>query len=146
MTVLLIDDSALVIERLQEMLLPLPGVELIGPAANIPEALRSVRVSSPDVVVLDLNLPGGSGVTVLKTIKKEKPSTIVIVLTNYAFPQYEKKCFEAGADLFLDKSKDFARVPRLIQKLSTQLDRPRRYHSAQGSQSHVHAESKAGSR
>jgi len=140
MTVLLIDDSALVIERLQEMLLPLPGVELIGPAANIPEALRSVRVSSPDVVVLDLNLPGGSGVTVLKT------STIVIVLTNYAFPQYEKKCFEAGADLFLDKSKDFARVPRLIQKLSTQLDRPRRYHSAQGSQSHVHAESKAGSR
>jgi DNA-binding NarL/FixJ family response regulator len=129
MKILLIDDSALVVERLQEMLAPLPGVEVVGHATDIPEVLRSLRASSPDVVLLDLHLPGGSGIKVMETIRKEKPAIIVIVLTNYAFPQYEKRCAAAGAHSFLDKSKDFTRVPGLIQELSNQMDHRQRSRS-----------------
>lgn len=118
MKVFLVDDSAQVIERLKEMLAPLPGVELMGIAADIPAAFIGLRAVTPDVVLLDLHLPGGSGIEVLKVIKKEMPATKVIVLTNYAFPQYQRKCEEAGADAFLDKSKDFAKVPEVIESLS----------------------------
>ena len=118
MKVLLIDDSAEVIERLREMLAPIPGIELIGDAADIPEAMVMVRQTTPDVVVLDLHLPSGTGIEVLQMVKKELPSTVVIILTNYAFPQYQKKCVMAGADGFLDKSKDFTKVPEVIRALT----------------------------
>ena len=118
MKVFLIDDSAQVIERLMEMLAPLPGVEVVGHAADIPEALLALPSASPDVVLLDLHLPSGSGIEVLEAIKKEMPATIVIVLTNYAFPQYKQKCLELGAHAFLDKSKDFTVVPKMISAIA----------------------------
>lgn len=117
MNVFLVDDSPVVIERLEEMLDPLPGIEVIGYAADIPEALRSIREAKPDVVLLDLHLPSGSGIEVLKKIKKEMPATVVIVLTNYAFPQYSEKCMELGAHAFLDKSSDFTSIPEMVWAL-----------------------------
>lgn len=114
MKVFLVDDSAQVIERLLEMLAPLPGVEVIGHAADIPEALLSLRAAIPDVVLLDLHLPSGSGIEVLEAIKREMPATIVIVLTNYTFPQYKQRCLGLGAYAFLDKSTDFTSVPEMI--------------------------------
>jgi DNA-binding NarL/FixJ family response regulator len=118
MKVFLIDDSAQVLERLEEMLAPLPGVEVIGHAADIPEVLPSLRAATPDVVLLDLHLPSGSGIEVLEAIKIEMPAIIVIVLTNYAFPQYEQKCLDLGAYAFLDKSTDFTSVPEMIWALA----------------------------
>jgi DNA-binding NarL/FixJ family response regulator len=114
MKVFLIDDSAQVFERLLEMLAPLPGVQVIGHAADIPEALLGLRTAIPDVVLLDLHLPSGSGIELLEAIKREMPATLVIVLTNYAFPQYKQKCLELGAHAFLDKSTDFTVVPEMI--------------------------------
>jgi DNA-binding NarL/FixJ family response regulator len=118
MTVFLVDDSPQVIDFLKEMLAALPGIEVAGHAHDVSTALRSIRTASPDVVLLDLHLPDGSGMEVLKTIKKEMPATIVIVLTNYAFPQYKQKCLEMGAHAFLDKSTDFTKIPRLISDVS----------------------------
>jgi len=146
MKVFLIDDSPKVIERLQEMIAPIPGVELVGYAADIPGALRVFRTKCPDVVVLDLHLPGGNGIQVLQTIKKEKPETVVIVLTNCAFPQYEKKCAEAGAHSFLDKSKDFGRVPRVIQALSRERDHGKHVRSGSDFEAQPRLECKEGSR
>lgn len=122
MKVFLIDDSAEVIERLMEMLAPLRGIEVTGHAARIPEALAALRATSPDVVLLDLHLSNGSGIEILQAIKKEIPGTIVIVLTNYTFAQYQRKCFEAGANAFLDKSTDFIKVPKVIQALANRKE------------------------
>ena len=69
-------------------------------------------------MLLDLNLPSGSGIKVLQMIKNEMPGVVAVVLTNYAFPQYRKKCAEAGAYAFLDKSTDFNKVPQLLSELS----------------------------
>jgi Response regulator containing a CheY-like receiver domain and an HTH DNA-binding domain len=55
-------------------------------------------------------MPGGSGVDVLKYIKKEQPSTVVIILTNYPYPQYRQECMDEGANFFFDKSIELAKV------------------------------------
>jgi DNA-binding NarL/FixJ family response regulator len=123
MNVLMVDDSAQVIERLKEMLGLLPGVEVVGWVADLPEALETVQTAKPDVVLLDLHLPSGSGLQLLETIKSQKLNSVVIVLTNYAFPQYRRKCVEAGAYAFLDKSTDFTKVPEVVAALLKPTDR-----------------------
>lgn len=118
MKIFLVDDSPQVIERLKEMLNPIAGVEVIGFAGDIPAALNSIRATLPDIVLLDLNLPDGSGIQLLRAMRTETPDVKVIVLTNYAFPQYKRKCLALGAHAFLDKSTDFTSVPDLIRMLA----------------------------
>jgi DNA-binding NarL/FixJ family response regulator len=100
------DDSEAVRERLIDLLSEVDGAEVIGQAANAGDAVEGVRRLKPHVVILDIQMPGGSGIDVLKEIKQERLPPVVLMLTNHASPQYRKKCLEWGADFFLDKSRD----------------------------------------
>jgi DNA-binding NarL/FixJ family response regulator len=60
---------------------------------------------------------GGRGIEVLKYIKKIEPVTLVIILTNYPYPQYLKKCMDLGADFFFDKSTEFEKVTEVCEQL-----------------------------
>jgi DNA-binding NarL/FixJ family response regulator len=102
------------------MLSELPGVEITGYAQDVPEALTSIKALKPDVVILDIRMPGGSGVDVLQDIKQEEKTPMVIVLTNYPYPQYRKKCMELGADFFFDKSAEFEKVTAIFKQLTEQ--------------------------
>ena len=62
-------------------------------------------------------MPGASGINRLHEMKKDKPAPIIMILTNYPYPQYRKKCADAGADYFFDKSTEFDKVPEVLQKL-----------------------------
>lgn len=117
MKVFLTDDSLVIIERLREMLSALPGIQIAGSAGDVTEAIRSIHDTKPEAVVLDLHLPPRSGLEVLEKVKGEAPETIVVVLTNYAFPQYQRKCADAGADAFLDKSTQFMEVGDILRQL-----------------------------
>jgi len=117
MTVLIADDSQVVAERLSSMLSELSGIEIAGHAGTVPEALHAVRSLRPDVVILDLQMPGGHGMDVLKTTKREQPGLTVIVLTNHSHWQYRKKCLENGARSFLDKSTEFQEVAVVLREL-----------------------------
>lgn len=117
MKVFIADDSEVVCERLTAMLSELPGVEVVGKATDSSEAIRSIRELHPDAVILDIRMPGGSGIDVLKAIKKDNYAPRVIVLTNYPYPQYRKACMDAGAEFFLDKSTEFEKVTELIKQL-----------------------------
>jgi DNA-binding NarL/FixJ family response regulator len=117
MTVLIADDSQVVAKRLMTMLAELRGIEIAGHAGTVPEALHAVRSLRPNVVILDLQMPGGRGMDVLKTIKREQPSSMVIVLTNHGYPQYSKKCMENGARFFFDKSTEFQKVTAVLSEL-----------------------------
>jgi DNA-binding response OmpR family regulator len=68
-------------------------------------------------VILDIRMPGGSGMDVLQAIKREKQAPMVIMLTNYPYPQYRKKCLGLGADYFFDKSTEFEKVTELFKQL-----------------------------
>lgn len=116
--VLIADDSSAVRERLVTMLADLKGVEVIGQAQNVEEAIASIRLLKPKAVILDIRMPGGSGINVLQAIKLEAPSPVVIILTNYPYLQYRKKCLEAGADFFFDKSTEFNKIPQVFKLLT----------------------------
>lgn len=114
MNVYIVDDSMILRERLVSMLSDLDGLRIVGQASETREAMEGIQRLKPDVVILDLHLPGGGGIKVLRYTKQETPATKVIILTNYDYPQYRNTCFEAGADLFVDKLTEFDRVPALV--------------------------------
>ena len=117
MKVLVVDDSALLRERLISMISELPGVTAIGQAQDAPEALNSVQELNPDVVILDIRLSDENGIEVLKKMKKDKSTAVTIMFTNYPYAQYRKKCQEAGADFFFDKSTEFHRITDVLKHI-----------------------------
>ena len=115
MRVLVVDDSALVRTRLVEMLADIQGVEHVDSAAGFAEASVFVHTQPIDVAVLDVRMPDGSGIDLLRAIRAGGRSTLVIMLTNYPLPQLRTTCLSAGADFFFDKSADFQRVADIVQ-------------------------------
>ena len=114
--VFIVDDSLIVREHLVTMLEELAGIEIVGQAENVAEAISGIRILQPDVVILDIRMPGGNGIDVLQTIKQDEAAPMVIILTNYPYPGYRQKCLQAGADFFLDKSTEFDQIPELFER------------------------------
>ncbi len=120
MYVLIVDDSVIASGRLRLMLEELEGVTVVGQAGGVAEALMFLKVWLPHLVVLDLSMPDGNGIDVLRQIKKWNRSTVVAVLTNYPEELVRRKCLEAGADYFLDKSRDYERIPEIVTEVRRQ--------------------------
>ena len=117
MRVLIADDSAVIVQRLTTMLADVDGIDIVGHAGTVAEASRAVRTLKPDVVILDMRMPGGSGIDVLESMKRDRVTPIVIVLTNYQYPQYREKCLRSGARFFMDKSTEFEKVGAVLRSL-----------------------------
>ena len=118
MRVLIVDDSKAVCKGLQQMLTGVPGIDIVGQVYNGKDAITSISELKPDMVILDIRLPDLSGIEVLKDIRAKNLSTRVIMLTNYPYPQYRKKCEELGADYFFDKVTEIEEIPKVIEKLA----------------------------
>ena len=118
MRVFIVDDSKIVCKGLQQMLINIAGVKIVGQAYNAPDAIILISETKPDVVTLDIRLPGLSGIDVLKNIRAKKLPIQVIMLTNYPYPQYRKKCGELGADYFFDKVTEIEEIPKVIEELA----------------------------
>jgi DNA-binding NarL/FixJ family response regulator len=115
MKLVIADDSEIVVQRLADLLSDVPGVELVGRAADVPDALRCIQQLNPDMVILDLRMPGGSGLDILRAIRPERPELFVLICTNYAYPQYREECLAAGANEFVDKSAEFEKIPAILR-------------------------------
>jgi len=116
MKVFVVEDSAIVRGRIISLIADNPKIEIAGFSGRPVEAMRLIRELSPDFVILDIRLEGGSGIDLLKIIKSELPETAVLVLTNYPYPQYQNKCRALGAEYFLDKSKDFDKIAEILAR------------------------------
>jgi len=116
--VFIVDDSPVVRERLATLLSDLPSVEIVGQAEIAFEAISATRRLKPDVMLLDISMPGGSGIHVLEMVKKERPAPMVIMLTNFAHEQYRQKCLQLGADFFFDKSTEFEKVLSVLNPVN----------------------------
>jgi len=114
--VFIADDSLIVREHLVIMLDELAGIKVVGQAENVAEAISGIRMLQPHVVILDIRMPGGNGIDVLRHVKQDEVSPMVIILTNYPYPAYRQKCLQAGADFFLDKSTEFDQIPELFER------------------------------
>jgi len=116
--VVLADDSEVVRQRLRTVISGLPNVLIVGEAADADQALARIREHAPDVVVLDMFMPGGGGTRVLQDLAGADQRPIVLVFTNFAYPEYRDACLQLGADHFLDKSADLERLLSILGQLA----------------------------
>lgn len=103
MKILLVDDHAVVRSGLRRLLADLPRAD-VHEAATGREALAAVRAGRPEVVVLDLNLPGLGGVELLRRVLQEHPAARVLVLSMHAEALYAARALRAGASGYLSKN------------------------------------------
>jgi DNA-binding NarL/FixJ family response regulator len=102
-SVFIADDHAIVRQGLKQILSDTTDIRLAGEATTGQETLRLVRDGNCDVLVLDLNMPGISGLDILVVLKQEQPDLPVLVLSIHAEDQYAVRCMRAGAAGYLTK-------------------------------------------
>ena len=121
--VLLVEDSRLLAEQISELLETAPHTVPLGTVATEQEAIDASLAQHPDLLILDLHLKQGTGFGVLKALSQVEKPPQVVVLTNYALPQYREQALALGAQYFLDKSNDFDKLPDLIENVGKHLSR-----------------------
>ena len=125
LSVLLVEDSRVLAERLRETLLSVPGVQLAGTVDSEADAVAALQRHPVDVLLLDLHLRQGTGFGVLRSIPTDQQKKlVVIVLTNYDLAEYRRAAAALGARHFLDKLRDFDRLPSLLQQIEADLAQP----------------------
>ncbi len=95
--IVIADDHAVVRRGLRQVLEAEPGFEVVAEAANLDDARRYVRGHHPHVLVLDLNMPGGSSLEHIPDVRVEFPETQIVVLTMQNEPAYARQALSAGA-------------------------------------------------
>ncbi len=120
MKVLLVEDYAPIRERLCNLVRTVPGARIVAEADEPSAALSAIEASEPDVVIIDLQLKAGtSGLTILKWLHENRSATPVIVLSNSAYAQMRKVCYDLGAKLFLDKASEFAQLRGVLMEFAS---------------------------
>ena len=102
--VLIVDDHAIVRAGLRMLINPQPDMEVVGEVADGHEALRQAREANPDVLTLDLTMPGGGGLKTLEGLRQACPQTRVLVLTMHEDPSYLRAVLAAGGLGYVAKS------------------------------------------
>ncbi len=101
---LIIEDNATFRQTLKEILCIRFPLMVIEEAADREEALQKVDAIPPDLIFMDIKLPEGNGLELTKTIKANHSKIIIIILTNYDFPEYQQAAYQSGANYFFSKS------------------------------------------
>lgn len=120
--VLLIEDSLVLSERLRELLTQLPDVELVGSADSETDAIALARAVSADAIILDLHLRQGTGFGVIRALRNMQEPPQIIVLTNYALPQYRRQAESLGVHYFLDKAREFHSISDVLRVIGDHRD------------------------
>jgi len=115
--IVIAEDSKMLRELLQRTLAEIEGFVVVGAAADGVEAMRLARELKPHVLVLDIRMPLKDGIEVLKEIRAEDSSTVIVMYTSDLNPLTRTTCLEAGANFFLDKTQ----VRELIEICNNEL-------------------------
>ena len=114
-TILLVDDHPVVREGLRGMLLAEDDLTVVAEAGGAAEAVAAVRAHEPDVVLMDLRMPGGDGVEATARVLAQRPATRVVVLTTYDTDADILRAVEAGAAGYLLKDASRAELAQAIR-------------------------------
>ncbi len=116
--IVLADDHAIVREGLKRIVADVADFQVVGEAADGTEAMRAVRELDFDVLVLDLSMPGRSGMELIKLAKAEKPKLRILVLSMHQEMQYAVRAIKSGASGYLTKESAPAQLEQAIRKIS----------------------------
>jgi two-component system OmpR family response regulator len=115
LNVLLVEDSKVLTERLTEAIQQLDAVRIIGTVDTEAAAVAIAQLESVDIILLDLHLNQGTGFGVRRRLNALHLKPCIIVLTNYDLPEYKEAAVSLGTTFFLDKARDFDRLPKLLE-------------------------------
>lgn len=122
-SILLVDDHAVVREGYRRLLEDEPGIHVVGEAVNAAQACERARALGPDVVVMDIALPGSSGIEATRRMLKDQPQLRVLMFSMYDDAIYAARALEAGAVGFLSK----ASAPEVLVQAIHAVSRGERY-------------------
>lgn len=105
--VLVADDAELLRQRMVSLLSKLDGIGLILESQDCSTTLEAIEQHEPDVVLLDLRMPDGSGLRVLRALRGRERRPRVMILTTWGDPDVRRRCLDAGADEFFEKGTEF---------------------------------------
>lgn len=112
------DDHTIVREGLKQILAGQPDFEVVAEASDGHEALKRVRELDFDVLLLDMSMPGKSGVELIKQVKSEKPKLRILVLTMHEEHQYAVRAIRAGASGYLTKEGASSQLVTALRKVA----------------------------
>jgi DNA-binding NarL/FixJ family response regulator len=118
-TVLLVDDHALLRKGFRMVLQAEPDLKVVGEAADGRVAVEQVRALRPDVVLMDVRMPGGDGITATEQIVAAHPGSRVLVLTTFDLDEYAFGALRAGASGFLLKNTEPAQLVEAIRTVAS---------------------------
>ena len=125
--ILIVDDNAMFRGYIKEHLAPEPDIEVIGEAADAQEAVRKVRELKPDLVLMDVRMPGINGIEATRQLKEEMPELKVIVLTIFDLEEYREAAMASGADGYVVKKSLIEElVPAIREGMTRQSNSPSR--------------------
>jgi two-component system, NarL family, response regulator NreC len=116
--VLVVDDHAVVRSGLRSLLVADPGLEVVGEAGNGQEAVFQNRTLKPDVVVMDVVMPGENGIEATRRVLHERPEAKVLVLSMEDDPSYVREAFDAGASGYVLKEAADAEVVQAVREVA----------------------------
>jgi len=122
MKLLIADDSELLQGRLIQLLSDIENLEIVGTAINSLEAKDKIELLKPDILISDIRMPGGGGIELAENISTQYPDIVLIVYTNYPYPQYKAKLNKIGIDHFFLKTKQTEELYDAINKLCNKND------------------------
>ena len=115
----LADDHTIVREGLKQLLAAAPDFEVVAEAANGHEALAHVRALDFDVLVLDMSMPGKSGIDLIRQVHAEKPKVRILILSMHEEHQYAVRAIRAGASGYLTKESASRQLVEAIRKVAS---------------------------
>ena len=118
MKILIADDHAIVREGVKQIIKSLPEVTLIDEAWEGYQALEKIKAEGYDLVILDISMPGLSGLDILQNLKHRNLKTNVLILSLYPQEQYAIRAFKLGASGYLSKSSAFEELTEAIKKIA----------------------------
>lgn len=117
MRIVIADDSTLIRDRLQDVLHSFGKVEVVGAFNNGIDVLKALLTLKPDLAIVDIKMPGLSGLEVLKETRKENKTLQFIILTLHGTEYYRQQAIDAGANYFFSKVDDFEKVELVINDM-----------------------------
>jgi DNA-binding NarL/FixJ family response regulator len=118
-TVFLADDHAIIRDGLKQILADTDDLAVTGEAASGLEVMQRIREGDWDVLVLDISMPGRSGLELIRMIKDEKPELPILVLSMHQEEQYAVRAFQAGAMGYLTKESDGELLVAAIRRVAS---------------------------
>jgi two-component system response regulator DevR len=122
MNLFIVEDATRTRKELVNLLAEEEGFAVVGEAGSVREALVGIKATLPEAVVLDISLPDGSGVEVLKFIRQHDLKLSVVVLTSNPYDALRTKCQSLGAAAVLDKLEGLDQVRQALLALSPLLE------------------------